>query len=120
MEDGSSSLSQWIKLTLTVTSSSMIFLVVHVIRVDDRRALLVRPLAPCARGSWAGGLVGSSRVVCAGWCHVSWVSVQALAGSCVLARPRPACCKLVHVIEKSSPIGASLALSSWTFLTACN
>ena len=65
MEDGSSSLSQWIKLTLTVTSSSMIFLVVHVIRVDDRRALLVRPLAPCARGSWAGGLVGSSRVVCA-------------------------------------------------------
>jgi len=38
----------------------MIFLVVHVIRVDNRRALLVHPLVPA---HVAAGLVGSSRVV---------------------------------------------------------
>ena len=58
----------------------MIFLVVHVIRVDNRRALLVHPLVPA---HVAAGLVGSSRVV--------------MCARTRVLQPRPG---LVYLIEK--------------------
>ena len=60
----------------------MIFLVVHVIRVDNRRALLVHPLVPA---HVAAGLVGSSRVV--------------MCARAARAR-NPARARLVYLIEK--------------------